>query len=95
MHQAGRGWADEAYGRILEVFSNCVNGVKDDRRAGRKEKINGFFTDQLQCQGQDALSEQVDTLLPLYYFADSGLMNKKVSVKIYETVSPICLKSKT
>lgn len=34
----GGGWADRAYGRILEVFSNCVNGVKDDRRAGRKEK---------------------------------------------------------
>lgn len=77
MHQAGQGWPDEACGRILEVFSNCVNGVKDDRRAGRKEKINGFFTDQLQCQGQDAVSEQVDTLLPLYYFADSGLTNKK------------------
>ena len=45
------------------MFRNCVNGVKDDRMAGRKEKIKGFFTDQLQCQGQEVLSEQVDTLL--------------------------------
>lgn len=38
VHGAGRGWADEACRRIFGVFSDCVNGVKDDRMAGRKEK---------------------------------------------------------
>ena len=41
VHWAGRGWADEACGRIFGVFSICVNGVKDDLMAGRKEKIKG------------------------------------------------------
>lgn len=39
---AGRGWVDEACGRILGVFSDCVNGVKDDCMAGRKEKEKAF-----------------------------------------------------
>lgn len=42
-HMAGQDCVAKASLKIRGTFGYCVNGVKNDLTAGRKEKIQGFF----------------------------------------------------